>query len=147
MSTNLRLALAILTASQIFARPADWKRLQTLSPEERVAVTLRDGKFIEGRFRNWSPTALDIVRQQRTEPLTLEQVERVSVERKGSRAKSALIGALVHSRQRFQLAPTTRVSGLVSAWVAGSRYSAPELARPLALCRRQGARYRLLIWC
>ena len=89
------LILFIAAAAYASAQDADWQKLQSLTPGDRVGVLLRDSKYIGGRFRSWSADRLDIARKSREETLKFTDVQRVNVARKGSRAKSAAWGALI----------------------------------------------------
>ena len=87
----LLVAAAILASAQ----DTDSQKLQELAPGDRVGVLLRDNKYVEGRFRSWTPDRLEISRKSRDESLKLTDVQRVSVARKGSRMKSAGWGAVI----------------------------------------------------
>ena len=93
---NLNLGVLLIAAALCaIAQETDWENLQRLKFGERVGVLLRDNKYIEGRFRSWAPDRLDIERGTRHESLKSADVRRVSVLTKGSRAKSAGIGAVI----------------------------------------------------
>ncbi len=87
--------LLLIAAQVLPAQDANWEKLKSLTPGERVGVLLHDRKFIQGRFRSWSPERIDITRRQQQESLRLADVRSVTVRRQGSRWKSAGIGALI----------------------------------------------------
>jgi hypothetical protein len=90
------LALALIAAAQIvLPQDREWHALQRLTPGERVGVLLRDHKYVQGRFRSWSPEQIDIARGEQLHSLRLGDVRTVTVQRKGSRVKAAGIGALI----------------------------------------------------
>ena len=94
--------LLLIAAAQLMpAQDRDWEKLQSLTPGERVGVVLRDRKYIEGRFRSWSPERIDIARGQREESLKIADVRSVTVRRKGSRLKGTGIGALIGFASAF----------------------------------------------
>jgi hypothetical protein len=92
---NLLFGLLLTAVLPAIAQEAGWDKLQTVEQGKRVAVLLRDNKYIEGRFRAWQPDRLDIERRNRTESLKSADVRRVSIRTKGSRAKSAVLGAVI----------------------------------------------------
>ena len=84
--------MALLTAS---AALPDWRTLEYLQPDARVTALLREGKYVTGQFRSWSPEGIEIASKKGIRILGAEDVRRVWVEQKGSRWKGALTGALI----------------------------------------------------
>ena len=93
------IAAVSLLAMSVIAQPAasesDWTILQSLDPDSRISVLLPDGDFIDGRFKAWSPGAIEIASKRRVQTFRVEDVRRVTVRQKSSRWKGTLIGALI----------------------------------------------------
>jgi hypothetical protein len=81
--------------SQSITQLSSWDALKDLRENTRVSVALRDAKYAEGRFRSWSPDAIDISDGRGVQAIRVENVRRIQVQQKASRWKGALIGALV----------------------------------------------------
>jgi hypothetical protein len=79
----------------VCAQSADWQSLRELQPNQRITIRTVDGKSIDGLFRSWSLTAIEILDKETVRTLRLADTDRVIAKRKGSRWKSALIGAAV----------------------------------------------------
>ena len=86
----LALAAALLGT---LAHAQTWDRLRDLAPEQRISVRARDGSWTEGRFRSWSPAALEVGTKESVRQFTLADTDRVIASSKGSLWKTALIGA------------------------------------------------------
>jgi hypothetical protein len=63
--------------------------------DERISALLRNGKYVEGRFRSWGPAGLELDARNRNEQIQLADVKKVWVEKKSPRWRAALIGAAV----------------------------------------------------
>jgi hypothetical protein len=89
----LTIVVAFLSLAEEFE---DWTRVRDLPRDERLIVTLRDGRSIEGTLHAWSAEGIDI-RQKNGEVRSADRsaVLRVGARRKGSRAKAALWGTLI----------------------------------------------------
>jgi hypothetical protein len=86
---------SILLAAALMMPAQGQSDLQSLSPGDRVGVLLRDRKYVQGRFRSWSPGRIDIVGRRQQESFKLSDVRTVTVQRKGSRWRAAGLGALI----------------------------------------------------
>ena len=89
---TLLLSIALIHAP---AQQSDWGRLRELQPGQKVVVLTTDGKFAEGPWQTWSENGLGIQKRNRSHSIPMNTVRRVSVQQKGSRMRSALIGAAV----------------------------------------------------
>lgn len=72
----------------------DWTSVQSLAPGEEVAVKLKDGHKLRGRFSSANDSELTILRKNKQQPIakdTIAQVHRL--ERRAEKAKYAAIGA------------------------------------------------------
>ena len=72
--------------------PADWSAVQALSPDERVAVSTKDGDRLKGRFDSASDTDINFTHEGRRVTLRRDSIRRVEVGHK-NRWKGALLGA------------------------------------------------------
>jgi len=59
--------MVLLIAST--AQP-DWRDLQLLHPDSRITIALADGKYVSGRFRTWSPAAMEVPHRKEPECFT-----------------------------------------------------------------------------
>jgi hypothetical protein len=94
---------ATLLTVPLPAQNADWEKLRELVSDQRVSALMHDRKYIEGRFRSWSPAGLQVYANRRTEWVKAPEVERVWVRKKAPRWRSALIGAAVGFAVAFPL--------------------------------------------
>jgi hypothetical protein len=91
-------AIALVSASVLRSRPASNRRgeaLRPLDPGLRISVSLRDGKFLQGRLEAWSPETIETATSGSIRTLRTEEIRRIAVQQKGSRWKGALVGALI----------------------------------------------------
>lgn len=91
----MRTLIILATLLGVSAQAQDWDGLRHLVPEQRISVRTPDGSWVEGRFRSWSPEALQVTVKKDIRRITLADADRVIASGKGSRWKSALIGAAV----------------------------------------------------
>ena len=89
---TLAIAL-VLTAAAMQAQ--DWNKLRDLRPDQKISVLTHDGTWAGGRFLSWSPDRIEMQSGKKLRQFTLADTSRVSVVSKGSRWKSALIGAAI----------------------------------------------------
>ena len=79
-----------LTAQQ------SWEQLEKLTPEAQLRVLLKDGKQVNGRFRNWSPAGVAVTSSKGvTREVDVAQVNRIWTREKGSRWKSAALAGAI----------------------------------------------------
>lgn len=74
------------------AEPFQWDRLAVIAPEEKLAVKLKDGKSVEGRFLSASDTTLTVRRKGRNVDIARDSVQRVFRVIPRKAAKSLLTG-------------------------------------------------------
>jgi ferric-dicitrate binding protein FerR (iron transport regulator) len=72
--------------------PADWSAVQALSPDERVAVSTKDGDRLKGRFDSASDTDINFTHEGRRVTLRRDSIKRVEVGHR-NRLTGALVGA------------------------------------------------------
>ncbi|MDQ4122460.1 MAG: hypothetical protein M3209_13560 [Acidobacteriota bacterium] len=70
----------------------DWSAVQALSPGIKLLVETKNGKRLKGTLNNASVATLALTRNNRTENLNKDDIQRVYRLNTGSREKSALIG-------------------------------------------------------
>jgi hypothetical protein len=102
MSHQKRLVIAIaLLASLLFTSlPAmaqtssisDWTSLQRLARDSNVAVKLKTGKKVEGRFKSVSDSSLALIMSNGTVDLKREEIASVYEIKRKSATKSTMIG-------------------------------------------------------
>jgi hypothetical protein len=80
-------------AAQSNAVRGDWSAVQSLAPGEKIAVHLKDGDRLTGRFDTASDTNISFKRDGKQVTLTRESIGRVQVSRGKTRWKGALVGA------------------------------------------------------
>ena len=71
----------------------DWSRVESLSSNTRLVVEMQAGQSIKGKLLSATPSVLNISRDGRPIVLQQQDIARVYIANKGSRFKSALIGA------------------------------------------------------
>lgn len=94
------LALALLCALSAGApahagtpqAPADWSAVRALSPDEKVAVSTRDGDRLKGRFDSATETDISFTHEGRRVTLRRDSIKRVETGRR-NRLRGALVGA------------------------------------------------------
>ena len=76
------------------APAADWSAVQALSPDQKVAVSTKDGDRLKGRFDSASETDISFTHEGRKVTLRRDSIKRVEVGH-SNRLKGALVGAAV----------------------------------------------------
>jgi ferric-dicitrate binding protein FerR (iron transport regulator) len=89
----LVLALVAPVAAQSTNMRGDWSAVQSLSPGEKIAVRLKDGDRLTGRFDSATDTNINFKHDGKQVTLTRESIGRVQINRGKSRVKGALVGA------------------------------------------------------
>ena len=102
MSPQKRLVIAItLIASLVFASLSamgqtsstnDWNSLQRLSRDSKVAVKLKTGKRVEGRFTSVSDSSLTLISNTGSVDVKREEISSVYEVKRKSATKSTMIG-------------------------------------------------------
>ena len=93
LTTALIFALAPAAhAGGVKASP-DWTSVQAITPGERIAVRLKDGDRLKGRFESATETDINFNEDGRKVTLKRDSVRRVEVERGKKRWQGALVGA------------------------------------------------------
>lgn len=90
----MKAAVGLLVSATIAAQSPEWGKLEALRPGDRIGLLARDRRYVEGRFQGWAPGSITLVRRQRAERWLEADVSNVRRREKGSRAKSAMWGAL-----------------------------------------------------
>lgn len=80
-------------AAQSRAARGDWSAVQSLSPGEKIAVRLKDGDRLTGRFDSATDTNISFKQDGKNVTLTRESIGRVQINRGKARLKGALVGA------------------------------------------------------
>ena len=75
------------------AAPADWTSVQAITPGEQIAVRLKDGDRLTGRFDSATEQNINFTHDGRKVSLTRESVRNVKISRGKNRLKGALVGA------------------------------------------------------
>jgi hypothetical protein len=70
----------------------DWAVVQALSPGVKLLIETKDGKRFKGKFNNASAAVLALTRNNRTENLNKDNIQKIYQSSGGSRATSTLIG-------------------------------------------------------
>ena len=83
----------ILTAAA--SKAQDWNNLRELRRDQKISVMTADGTWAGGRFLSWSPDKIEMQSGKKLRQFSLADTSRVNVVSKGSRWKSALIGAAI----------------------------------------------------
>jgi hypothetical protein len=95
MPASRAVAIVALSVTAVLsAQTADWGRIGTVAPGQRITIETQDQKFVDGRFKSWSPDGIEILRGKRVASLAAPDVRRVSVHQKASRWKGAMWGAI-----------------------------------------------------
>ncbi len=93
---GLALFLTLSTTAPAFAgtpqASADWSAVRALSPDEKVAVSTKDGDRLKGRFVSASETDISFTHDSRNVTLRRDSIRRVEVGRR-NRLMGALVGA------------------------------------------------------
>ena len=84
----------MLLAATVAAQSKDWASVQHLKRQETLALTLRDRRVVRGTFERWTPSAIDIAGPSGVEQFQRQEVSIVRVMKRGSRAKTAMWGAI-----------------------------------------------------
>jgi hypothetical protein len=87
--------VAGVIAVQACAQSSDWSAVGELKPGSRVAITLKDGRRVEGRMSGWSAGNLQMKSRKGIRTISMQDVRRVYAYNKISRWRGALIGTLV----------------------------------------------------
>ena len=94
--TAMRAVAALVAGATLTcAQPGTWSAVEKLERGERVSVMLHGYREVQGRVEAASPNSITIIRKGKVESLAVTDVARVTALRKGSRAKSALLGSLI----------------------------------------------------
>jgi hypothetical protein len=91
--TFVVLLLASLGAAQ--SKEKEWAAVERLERQEGVAASLRDGRVVRGRLEKWRVDAMDLSTTKGVEHFARQDVSAVRVEKRGSRKKGALWGAVI----------------------------------------------------
>jgi hypothetical protein len=83
---------AVLWGQPPASLPQTWQHVAKLSSEDTIMVVQTEGRVVEGRFQSISSESLVLDNKNQVRSLPLPSIEKVSVKRKASRAKSAAIG-------------------------------------------------------
>lgn len=75
------------------AATADWSSVQALTPGEEIAVRLKDGDRLTGRFASATEQNISFTHDGHKVSLTRESVRNVKLSRGKNRLKGALVGA------------------------------------------------------
>src|SRR5688500_4467625 len=86
--------VAGVIAAQACAQSSDWSAVGELKPGSRVAITLKDGKHVEGRMSEWTAQNLQMSSRKGIRTIAMQDVKRVYAYNKISRWRGALIGTL-----------------------------------------------------
>lgn len=93
---GLALLLTLSTSAPALAATpqasADWSAVRALSPDEKVAVSTRDGDRLKGRFDSASETDINFTHEGRRVTLRRDSIRRVEVGSR-NRLRGALVGA------------------------------------------------------
>jgi len=71
----------------------DWAAVQSLSTGVRLLIETKDGKRLKGKLSNASAATIALTRNNRTENLNKDDIQKIYELGGGSRAKSTAIGA------------------------------------------------------
>lgn len=93
LATALIFALAPAAHARGVKASADWTSVQAIAPGERVAVRLKDGDRLKGRFESASETDFNFTEDGRKVTLRRDSIRRVEVARGKKRWQGALVGA------------------------------------------------------
>jgi hypothetical protein len=85
--------VAAIATMSLLAQPADWTQLRGIEPDQRISAVTQNGKYIHGRFRTWTPDAVELCAGQKTKWLRPVEVKRIWIEKKTPRWHALLIGA------------------------------------------------------
>jgi hypothetical protein len=86
---------ALLLGTPLFAQKAGWDELSRIAPGQPVTIMTRDHEVVDGRFRTWSPSGIEITRGKQMRAFDIVDIDRLQVHEKASRLKAAMWGALI----------------------------------------------------
>jgi hypothetical protein len=72
---------------------ADWTSVQAITPGEDIAVRLKDGDRLTGRFASATETDISFTHDGHKVSLTRESIRNIKISRGKNRLKGALVGA------------------------------------------------------
>jgi hypothetical protein len=75
------------------AAGSDWSSVQALTPGDEIAVRLKDGDRLTGRFGSATDQNISFTHDGRKVSLTRESIRNVKISRGKNRLKGALVGA------------------------------------------------------
>jgi hypothetical protein len=91
----LLLSQPLFLLGQAANQQEEWAAVQTLSSGVKLLIETKDGKRFKGTFNNASLATIALTRNNRTENLNKDDIQKIYQLGNGSRAKSTLLGTAI----------------------------------------------------